>query len=367
MAEAGATPGRTLRRVLAGVFGLGALAGLLLGLAIGPTGAALIGFRLPYIRLALADDHPTPTKPNAHAPVPAVPIADPDGAAPARPQPVSMVKIRPDAPPQQLTTPAGRPLAIGVFGDSMADGLWSALYRDLHKDGAVDVLRLARNSTGLTRYDYVDVQAQTQAQLAEHRVDVAVIMFGANDGQGIIDHGKVYAFGTPAWRSAYAARIDALVSLLRSQGAAVYWVGLPRMEKTQVDQRSAMLNGIYQERAAALGVPFIDTVPVTVDAQGRYDAYLAGPNDVHKRLMRAPDGIHMTMAGYLRLAGPVAERLRQDLASARPAPAQSAAQAQAPTPASEPIGPTALLRQPNTLPDRPPLEPTGPVATAAEQ
>jgi hypothetical protein len=355
VAEAEPTPGRTLRRVLAGVFGLGAFLGLLLGLAIGPTGAALIGFKLPYFRLALADPAPSKPKPSApHAPVPAVPIKDPVPAAAGPVQQVSLIKPRIEAQ-QPLTTPAGRPLTIGVFGDSMGDGLWSALYRDLHKENAVDVLRLARNSTGLTRYDYVDVQAQTQSQLADHHVDVAVVMFGANDGQGIIQDGKVYAFGTPGWRQAYSARIDALVNLLRSQGAAVYWVGLPRMEKPDVDRRAALLNSIYQERAAALGVPFIDTVPVTVDAQGRYDAYLSDPSDAHRRLMRAPDGIHMTMAGYLRLAGPVVARLRQDIASAEPAAAHA------------PIRPAAAaLEALPPLPMRPPPEPSGPVATAAQ-
>jgi hypothetical protein len=28
--------------------------------------------------------------------------------------------------------------------------------------------------------------------------------------------------------------------------------------------------------------------------------------------MRANDGIHMSMAGYLRISGPVAERLKRD-------------------------------------------------------
>jgi hypothetical protein len=71
--------------------------------------------------------------------------------------------------------------------------------------------------------------------------------------------------------------------------------------------------------------------------------------------MRAPDGIHMTMAGYLRLAGPVVARLRQDIASAEPAAAHA------------PIRPAAAaLEALPPLPMRPPPEPSGPVATAAQ-
>lgn len=298
-------------------FVVGAVAGLVLGLAIGPTGASLIGFQLPYLKLSLGDAAAPTASASDPSPNPGPqPLSQALAAKPAAAavQPASFVK------PKPLQVPAGHVLTIGVFGDSMADGLWAALYRDLRKTGQVEVLRMSRNSTGLARYDYVDIQAQTQEQLAQHHVDIAVVMFGTNDGQGMINHGKVFGFATPEWRQVYTGRIDALVNLLRGQGATVYWVGLPRMEKDYFDKRSQLLNGIYQERAAALSMPFIPTVPASVDEQGRYDAYLAAPGEAHKRLMRASDGIHMTMAGYLRIAAPVSSRIREDLAAATQAP-----------------------------------------------
>jgi uncharacterized protein len=243
----------------------------------------------------------------------------------------------------------------------MADGLWAALYRDFRKSDAVDVLRFAQNSTGLTRYDYVDVQTQTRDQLAGRHVDIAVVLFGTNDGQGIVtDDGKVYVFGTAAWRQAYENRIDALVGLLRSQGAVVYWVGLPKMEKADMDRRATLLNGIFQDRMAALGAPFIPTVTQTVDEQGRYDAYLAVPGEAHRRLMRAPDGVHMTMAGYGRLALPVAARIHDDLAAriqAAAAPIKAARQAArsqiAPGQAAPPRLPFAQIIGPVETAERP--------------
>jgi hypothetical protein len=295
------------RRTWTAGFVAGSLAGLVLGLAVGPTGAALLGFKFPYLKLSLGDSSAAP------AAAPAQAAAMKPAPAPLPVRAPAQVQLAAAAKPQPFAVPDGRVLTIGVFGDSMADGLWSALYRDLRKQGAVEVLRLARNSTGLTRYDYVDVQAQTEQQLAEHHVDVAVVMFGTNDGQGIIDNGKVYPFATPDWRRTYAQRMEALVNTLRQQGATVYWVGLPRMERQDFDRRATLLNQLFEERAQALGVPFISTVPVTVDAKGRYDAYLAEPGEPRPRLMRAPDGVHMTMAGYLRLAGPVVSRLQGDL------------------------------------------------------
>jgi hypothetical protein len=228
---------------------------------------------------------------------------------------VAAVAVAAPAPVQaSLALATRRPLTIGVFGDSMADGLWAGLYRQMRDGKTYDVVKFSRPSTGISRYDYVDVQSRTVEQLAGRHVDVAVILFGTNDEQGIIQGKSVLAFNTPAWRQVYEARIDRLVATLRAQGAAVYWVGLPKMGRVGFDQRAQILNSIYAAKTAQLGVPFISTVPVTVDEHGGYDAYLSAGG--RRQLMRAKDGIHMTMAGYLRIAAPVTSRIRNDVALA---------------------------------------------------
>jgi hypothetical protein len=226
--------------------------------------------------------------------------------------------VAPSAPAPVATavTPLGERLAkgqlrIGVFGDSMADGLYAGLYRDLHGQPNVSVSKFSQVSTGLSRYDYVDIQAKTRGQLDEQPVDVAVVLFGTNDAQGIELDGTVHAFGTEGWKAAYAKRVTDLVTLLRSRDVAVYWVGLPRMKRESFDGRMALINGVVSERMRALGVPYIETTALTSNGDGGYEAYL--PNDAGRRtLMRANDGIHMSMAGYLRMSAPVAKRLKRD-------------------------------------------------------
>jgi hypothetical protein len=219
-----------------------------------------------------------------------------------------------------LTTRMARGhLRIGVFGDSMADGLWAALYRDLNRVPGVTVSKFSEVSTGLTRYDYVDIQAKTTRQLDETPVDVAVVLFGTNDAQGISLDGEVYPFGSDGWKTAYAQRIDDLVGLLRSRDIAVYWVGLPRMKRDSFDAKMTVINAVVAERMAALDVPYIETVPLTANAEGGYEAYL--PTETGRRtLMRANDGIHMSMAGYLRIGDPVAATLKHDAGLDRPQP-----------------------------------------------
>lgn len=203
-------------------------------------------------------------------------------------------------------------LRIGVFGDSMADGVWAALYRDLRIHPGVTVTKFSEVSTGLSRYDYVNIQTKTAGQIAEEPIDAAVILFGTNDGQAIELDGVIHDFGSEEWKAAYARRIDDLVGLLRGQGIVVYWVGLPEMKRASFDEKMNLINEVVSSRMAALGVPFIETETLTRDAAGEYDAYLSDAETGRRRLMRLHDGIHMTMAGYIRIAEPVADRIRRD-------------------------------------------------------
>ena len=274
--------------------------GVLAGLALTPDGRAWL--RHPTVMLGDRAAASAPPAPAPDAAPAAVPVA---------------------VPPVATVTPlsarlADGPLRIGVFGDSMADGLYAGLYRDLQGTPNVTVSKFSQVSTGLSRYDYVDIHARTQTQLDEQPVDVAVLLFGTNDAQGIDTGGAVHMFGTDGWKAAYAARIDDLVALLRSRDVAVYWVGLPRMKRDSFNARMMLINDVVEGRMRALDVPYVETTALTSNGEGGYEAYL--PNEAGRRvLMRANDGIHMSMAGYLRLSAPVAARLKRDAGLDRPA------------------------------------------------
>lgn len=275
--------------------------GVLAGLALTPDGRAWL--RNPTVLLG---DKAAASAPPAPAPVVA-PVAT-----------AAAVPVAARVTPLNARLAQG-PLRIGVFGDSMADGLYAGLYRDLRDQPNVTVTKFSQVSTGLSRYDYVNVQARTRSQLDEQPVDVAVMLFGTNDAQGIDTGSAVYMFGTDGWKAAYGHRIDDLVALLRSRDVAVYWVGLPRMKRESFDGRMMLINGVVEARMRALGVPYIETTDLTSNAEGGYEAYL--PTDSGRRvLMRAGDGIHMSMAGYLRMSAPVAARLTRDAGLDQPQP-----------------------------------------------
>jgi len=271
--------------------------GVLAGLVLTPDGRAWL--RHPTLMLG--------NRAAASAPLaPATPAASVAVIAPALPA-VTPLSVR----------AAQRPLRVGVFGDSMAEGLYAALYRDLQHTPNVTVSKFSQVSTGLSRYDYVDIQAKTRGQLDEQPVDVAIMLFGTNDAQGIEMDGQIHPFGSDGWKAAYAKRVDDLVALLRSRDVAVYWVGLPRMKRDTFEARMTLINGVVEARMKALGVPYIETTALTSNGEGGYEAYL--PTDSGRRtLMRANDGIHMSMAGYLRLSAPVSAQLKRDAGLDRP-------------------------------------------------
>jgi uncharacterized protein len=288
---------------------IGLAIGVMIGLNLMPdtlptmgTAASASAPAQPAARAAPAKAPPAPTK-SATAPIIAATPASPDVR-------LQLVKL----------ATAGRTLNVGVFGDSLGDGVWAALYRDLHGEKGYNVIRLSQVSTGLSRYNYVDIQQKTVGQLAAQHIDIAVFMFGANDQQGIEEDGKIYPFGTDAWKLAYGRRVDNLVNTLRQQGAVIYWVGLPKMESHRFDDGAQLINAVLAQHMSALGAEFIPTVAITSDANGDYSAYLPEGPAKTKKLMRANDGIHMSMAGYLRIAAPVAGMIRRDLAAAAPPP-----------------------------------------------
>ena len=283
----------------------GVAAGIAIGLAFAPQLTALLGGgAAPPVETAdttAAAGLPVTGPPNpavmANAAADPLPAAIPAGLARA--------------------VAEGRPFRIGVFGDSFGDGLWAALYNQLPRKDAFQVLRFSQQATGFTRYRQTNLEERLAEQLAQGPVDVAVISFGANDVQGIWANGKASALLSPGWRAEVGARVARYVGMLTAQGAQVVWIGLPVMRDARYDADVAGLNRFFAGEMEKLGVPFIDTRGVAADADGRYASHLVDPATGEPWLARAGDGIHMSGRGYRLLTASLARQLRAFAASAR--------------------------------------------------
>ncbi|HEX4737771.1 MAG TPA: DUF459 domain-containing protein [Allosphingosinicella sp.] len=212
----------------------------------------------------------------------------------------------------------GRPIRIGVFGDSFGDGVWAGLYNILRRDKGFEVDQFSERGTGFTRYRSLNLLDDIRVKLDRQPVDIAIVSFGANDTQGIFDQGHGNAYMSAGWQRIVTDRVSAVVGLLRARGAMVYWVGLPKMRDDRFDADIHQMNQFYAGRMAALGVPYYDTLPLSVDAQGRYEPYLPADRETgERRMARTNDGIHMTIPGYVHAMRGLADRVRGSIAQAR--------------------------------------------------
>jgi hypothetical protein len=211
-----------------------------------------------------------------------------------------------------------RPIEIGVFGDSFGDGIWAGLYNRLRGDHRFEVRQYSERSTGFTRYRSLNLLDDIRAKLDRQPVDIAVISFGANDTQGIFDQGHGNLYMSEGWQRIVTERVSAVVQLLRDRGAMVYWVGLPKMRDPHFDADIQAMNRFYAARMATLDVPYVETLPMSVDADGNYEPYLPAEQGRERQLFRTNDGIHMTIPGYIHAVRGLSDRIRNSVDQAPP-------------------------------------------------
>ena len=191
---------------------------------------------------------------------------------------------------------------LAVFGDSLADGYWGGVYRALARQDEFEILRHARNATGLSRSDYFDWGGALEDHLADPAIDAALISMGANDHQSIYLGDRRYLhYDSDGWDDAYLERAVSMMSRLKAAGVSTFWVGLPMVRDDTRAAAARRLNGLYAEAAAATGVTFIPLWDLTAGDGGAYVSYLPD-EDGRSRQMRANDGVHFTSRGYSMIA-----------------------------------------------------------------
>ena len=212
--------------------------------------------------------------------------------------------------------PSGDRYRVVVLGDSLGDGMWSGLYRAFEEDKNIEVVKRSKVSTGFSRTDNYDWNTELASMLKDEKYQVAVVMFGANDGAGIRSGKEWLKVGTDAWRDAYGERVEAFIKKLRAAKIAVYWVGLPVMRSPNQSSDAEIMNEVFREKAFINGAKFIDSWSGFTDESGRYSAY--GPDMTGQvRRLREDDGTHFTMRGYLKLAHFAEKEIRRDLTLAK--------------------------------------------------
>ena len=178
---------------------------------------------------------------------------------------------------------AGKTRTVALVGDSMmAVGLSSALLREAPKYPDLALVKAFKSGTGLARPEVYDWQTEYPEMLraalpSGAKPETAVVAIGANDGQGFVEDGVTYAFGTREWREMYQRRVEAFLAMLESGGTRVVWVELPPMKNGTYDARIALVNKIdYAVVSASPNAVWFSTAGVVGDAQGAVPGFWDG-------------------------------------------------------------------------------------------
>jgi hypothetical protein len=197
---------------------------------------------------------------------------------------------------------------VAVVGDSLADGIWSGIYRMLHADKSYLVYRGAKNSVGFAASPLTDM---IDRAFANSQPSVLVMMIGANDRRSIFVEGQPpLLLRSPEWIVAYSARVANFMDHAGKRGVPLLWILLPVMRTPEATKDAQVINDIIAELARVRPhVTLLETADVTTDASGAYAAHFRDHNG-QLRLMRASDGIHFEQPGYDFIAVLIVRRLR---------------------------------------------------------
>lgn len=245
----------------------------------------------------------TPTAPPPPASVP------PDGAEAPAPDPTTSPTGAPSTTgPARRSPTATAPLQVAVVGDSMMQVLGQSVVNAAVADDRFQLTLEYRVSTGLTRPDHFDWPTRIAQLVADGPPDVAVVMFGANDAQGMVLPDGSEPFGTPRWLEEYRRRVAWVMDHLATAGVDTVWVGQPVMRSESFSARMATLNEVYASEAEGrAGVAYVDAWSV-LSVDGAYATHIddgTGPTAV-----RQSDGIHLSRAGGDRLAAVLLDEIR---------------------------------------------------------
>jgi hypothetical protein len=243
------------------------------------------------------------------------------------------------APPPQKSEVAPAKTGI-VIGDSMAEWLAYGLEQAYAESRDVGVIRKVQSSTGLIDQCKGELRKWLEQSLANEKPVFIAVMIGMNDrhslhpcgpsGKSDVAKAGPYAFRSKEWQEAYGKEVDEAISLLKSKGVPVFWVGLPSARNIRAAD-IGFLNDVFREHAEKDGIGYIDVWDAFVDEDG--DFTMRGPDvNGQTRLLRASDGLNFTKPGARKLALYLEREISRTVLHAAPAEPPAVARGTNPPP-----------------------------------
>jgi hypothetical protein len=212
------------------------------------------------------------------------------------------------APPLNSALPAipgvvaGRQRTVALAGDSMmAVGIASTILRQAQHYKSLTFISVFKSGTGLARPEVFNWQTQYPVMLKSAKPEVILVAIGANDGQGFVDDGVTYPFGSEGWQRIYQVRVETYLQMLQSDGATVVWIGLPPMKSDKYNAKIALVNRVaYTVVSSTPRAIWFSSGGTVGDADGQFRDF--GEVSNHTVRLRQNDGIHLSDDGATLLA-----------------------------------------------------------------
>jgi len=220
-------------------------------------------------------------------------------------------KVRP-----HLRVPTKRdPLRVYVGGDSVVRDVGESFLRLAADDERLRTALHYEIATGLARPDHFDWRATLIGDAKVLKPEIALLMFGGNDAQGIVGpDGQVHPeVDSDGWRAEYGRRVGAVMDSMAAKDRLVLWVGQPPMRSPGFARRMQVINAVVKAEAATRPwVTYVDTTAVLGDPDGSYTDRQPGTDAD----LRQDDGIHLSRAGADLLARHLLELVQDEIVAA---------------------------------------------------
>jgi uncharacterized protein len=124
----------------------------------------------------------------------------------------------------------------------------------------------------------------------------------------------VVEFHDDRWVELYNKKIEEMITVLKSKGVPIIWVGLPAVRGAKATADMLFLDSLYREASAKAGITYVDVWDGFVDEAGRF--LQQGPDfEGQIRRLRSYDGVYFTKAGARKLAHYAEREITRLLAS----------------------------------------------------
>jgi len=211
--------------------------------------------------------------------------------------------------------PEGDVYKLQAYGDPFAEGLLAGLNEAFAGDARLQISRRHRALAGLARGELDDELKAEEANKEVFHIGVIMIGFWDRIHMRVSPRDR-FVLGSSEWREEYGRRVDRFIKTLKRKGMALYWVGLPIMRRSDVNEAAQTMNDVAREKTYLNGVKFIDIQAHFADEAGGFTPY--GPDIAGKqRLLREADGMLFTPAGNRKLALYVEQEIKRDLNQAK--------------------------------------------------